>query len=195
MDTVRVERTPHTSPTHQSRIAFTVSPLLSKGQKKRKRKQKASAEYWSVRTILKEKTVRGEIFYLIDWEDHPDTGESFAPTWVASIHPGQEIKPLILHSRNQIVTSCQEQSPTGNRRNRAGVHLIVENDLRHLTRIVNLYVPESGKDVRPLYQAPLSQRTRQGYSPLHKAQPRRRTGHPRGRRWLRFQTATKKNTA
>jgi hypothetical protein len=83
------ERPRRTSPRQQNRNAFAASPLPPRSsQKRRKRKAKASAEYYSVRDILEEKTVHEEVFYLIDWEDNPDTGESYTPTWVR-IHSPQ----------------------------------------------------------------------------------------------------------
>lgn len=69
----------------QTRKSLAESPpsLPRDSQKKRKRrKQTSSAEYYSVKKILEEKTEHGEISYLIDWDDHPETGESYTPTWV-----------------------------------------------------------------------------------------------------------------
>jgi hypothetical protein len=70
----------------QSRKSLAESPpsqLPKSSQKKRKRKRETlSGKYYSVRQILDEKTIRDEISYLIDWEDNPDTGESYTPTWV-----------------------------------------------------------------------------------------------------------------
>lgn len=35
-----------------------------------------------MRSILGEETRDGLLSYLIDWEDNPDTGEAYAPSWV-----------------------------------------------------------------------------------------------------------------
>jgi hypothetical protein len=40
-----------------------------------------------VKDILAEKKVDEQIFFLIDWEDNAETGESYAPTWVWSYFP------------------------------------------------------------------------------------------------------------
>ena len=41
----------------------------------------SQGEYFKVRDILQEKPGQ----YLIDWEDHPVTGEKYTPTWVCDI--------------------------------------------------------------------------------------------------------------
>ena len=70
----------------QSRKSLAESPpsLPRTPQKKRKRRRDtSSAEFYSVKQILAEKIGRGqEISYLIDWDDNPETGESYTPTWV-----------------------------------------------------------------------------------------------------------------
>ena len=38
-------------------------------------------EYYQLRTVLKERTVRKKVEYLIDWEDNKLTGEKYTPTW------------------------------------------------------------------------------------------------------------------
>lgn len=53
-----------------------------KRERRADRKSQDSAEYYSVKDILDEKTVRDEILYLIDWEDNLETGEPYTPTWV-----------------------------------------------------------------------------------------------------------------
>ncbi|KAI9766257.1 MAG: hypothetical protein M1840_006671 [Geoglossum simile] len=56
---------------------------------RRKAKQAADADadkLWTVRTIQAEKGNK----YLIDWEDDPVTGESYAPTWEPKAYANQE---------------------------------------------------------------------------------------------------------
>lgn len=36
---------------------------------------------WLVRAIVEERRVRGRLQYLVDWESHPKTGESYPPEW------------------------------------------------------------------------------------------------------------------
>jgi hypothetical protein len=38
--------------------------------------------FWAIRGILAEKKVKGRLQYKVDWEDHPETGEAYPPTWV-----------------------------------------------------------------------------------------------------------------
>ena len=38
--------------------------------------------FWAIRGILAEKKVKGCLVYKVDWEDHPETGEKFPPSWV-----------------------------------------------------------------------------------------------------------------
>jgi hypothetical protein len=83
MEPTSSESTRRTRSRQLNRKSFAESPLPPRGpQKKRKRRKETSAEYYSVKDILEEKTVHEEIFYLIDWEDNPETGESYTPTWV-----------------------------------------------------------------------------------------------------------------
>ncbi|KAK1829628.1 hypothetical protein QBC39DRAFT_373549 [Podospora conica] len=41
----------------------------------------SSDDFWAIRGILAEKKVKGRLHYQVDWEDHPETGEVYAPTW------------------------------------------------------------------------------------------------------------------
>ena len=79
----------------QSRKSLAESPpsqLLRKSQQKRKQREEEESSsdekdslpegYWKVRGILDEKFERGELRYLVDWEDNRKTGESYKPTWV-----------------------------------------------------------------------------------------------------------------
>lgn len=56
----------------------------------RPRKQQLSADtlpdidtevLWKIRGILDEKKAKGRVFYLVDWEDHPTTGEKYEASW------------------------------------------------------------------------------------------------------------------
>lgn len=42
-----------------------------------------SGAFWAIRGILEEKKVKGRLHYKVDWENHPETGESYVPTWVS----------------------------------------------------------------------------------------------------------------
>lgn len=37
---------------------------------------------FAIKDIIDEKFIRGKRHYKIDWQDDPNTGESFSPTWV-----------------------------------------------------------------------------------------------------------------
>jgi hypothetical protein len=39
--------------------------------------------WYVIKDIIDERRVRGKVEYLIDWEDNPDTGKSYDPTWVS----------------------------------------------------------------------------------------------------------------
>ena len=72
-------------PRQQTPKFFAESPPSlprSSRKKRRRRRESPSAEYYSIRRVLEEKTERGEIKVLIDWEDNLETGESYTPTWV-----------------------------------------------------------------------------------------------------------------
>lgn len=40
--------------------------------------------FWAIRGILEEKKIKGRLHYKVDWENHPETGESYTPTWVSA---------------------------------------------------------------------------------------------------------------
>ncbi|KAK7220418.1 hypothetical protein V2G26_008421 [Clonostachys chloroleuca] len=40
--------------------------------------------WYVIKDIIDERRVRGKVEYLIDWEDNPDTGKSYDPTWAKS---------------------------------------------------------------------------------------------------------------
>jgi len=54
-------------------------------KKKRKRTEEPAqvAEFWAVKRIVEEKRKDGKQYYLIDWEDHPRTGERYKNSWVS----------------------------------------------------------------------------------------------------------------
>lgn len=51
-------------------------------QRKRSPATQPEDEWYSIREIKDEKTVKGIIYYLVDWEDNSQTGEHYSPTWV-----------------------------------------------------------------------------------------------------------------
>lgn len=52
--------------------------------KKRRRLIEPTEQVWAFRAILDERiNDKGDVDYLIDWEDDPDTGEKYEPTWVS----------------------------------------------------------------------------------------------------------------
>lgn len=58
-------------------------PTSSRKKPQKKKAEADSEEYFALRDgIVNEKTVKGKLFYLVDWEDHPVTGESYAQSWV-----------------------------------------------------------------------------------------------------------------
>ncbi|KYK58743.1 hypothetical protein DCS_05760 [Drechmeria coniospora] len=51
--------------------------------KSRSRKPKAAQDdgWFSIRGILDERPVEGGVEYLVDWDDNPNTGDAYDPTW------------------------------------------------------------------------------------------------------------------
>lgn len=47
---------------------------------------------FAIKDIIDEKFIHGKRHYKIDWQDDPNTGESFSPTWVCQ-PPSHQIKP------------------------------------------------------------------------------------------------------
>jgi hypothetical protein len=84
----REPSTRRTRARQKSRASLAELPVSPKTphKKRKRRKETSSAEYYLVKSIIDEKQVGDdEIEYLIDWEDNPETGESYTPTWVWSL--------------------------------------------------------------------------------------------------------------
>lgn len=64
----------------------------SKHQKKHKEQPKE--EWYIIKDILQERRNGSNIEYLVDWEDNPETGERYRPTWVSLSAP----PPLVYRS-------------------------------------------------------------------------------------------------
>ncbi|KAH7318535.1 hypothetical protein B0I35DRAFT_479032 [Stachybotrys elegans] len=63
---------------------------LKSKSKSQSRKPKPTQEeeeeiWWSIRAILDERRVEGQIEYLVDWEPHHITGETYDPTWSCEV--------------------------------------------------------------------------------------------------------------
>jgi hypothetical protein len=43
----------------------------------------ADPDQWPVARIVGQRAVGRTLQYLVEWADHPSTGESFEPTWVS----------------------------------------------------------------------------------------------------------------
>ncbi|KAL7913816.1 hypothetical protein GGI35DRAFT_438672 [Trichoderma velutinum] len=58
----------------------------SKKSKSRKRPAAAQDEGWyTIRRILDERTVKGRVEYLVDWDDNIVTGQAYDPTWSSEV--------------------------------------------------------------------------------------------------------------
>ncbi|KAL1839307.1 hypothetical protein VTK73DRAFT_4072 [Phialemonium thermophilum] len=55
-----------------------------------------SGPFYAVRDILDEKHEKGRLYYLIDWEDDPKTGERYEPTWVCLFVSRCLLRPTVL---------------------------------------------------------------------------------------------------
>lgn len=51
----------------------------------RKRVASPDEGWFTIRSILDERVVRGRIEYLVDWDDNETTGEAYSPTWVGFV--------------------------------------------------------------------------------------------------------------
>ena len=40
---------------------------------------------WPAHAIIQERKIGNKIEYLVEWEQHPETGEEFEPTWVCTL--------------------------------------------------------------------------------------------------------------
>lgn len=54
----------------------------SSPKKKQKKKEGADPDWYEIKGILNERKSGKITEYLIDWEDHPRTGQTYEPTWV-----------------------------------------------------------------------------------------------------------------
>lgn len=73
-----------------------------------------SGAFWAIRGILEEKKIKRRLHYKVDWENHPETGESYAPTWVSP-----KSHPDCLASRTLTLLflgTGEERNPRGSRR-------------------------------------------------------------------------------
>ncbi|KAL7959701.1 hypothetical protein V8C34DRAFT_106473 [Trichoderma compactum] len=60
--------------------------LSSKKSKSRKRSAAAQDEGWyTIRRILDERTVKGRVEFLVDWDDNTVTGQAYEPTWSSEV--------------------------------------------------------------------------------------------------------------
>jgi hypothetical protein len=85
MDPAGIERDRSRPPRQQPRnyLADSSALLLRISQKKKKRRRESTdSEYYLVKQILDQKIEEGVIQYQIDWEDNPETGETYPPSWV-----------------------------------------------------------------------------------------------------------------
>ena len=72
----------------------------------------AGDAWYRVRGILAEKKIKGRLFYHIDWEDHPETGEKYKPTWVGRWPPSRKRRWLRCMSGTEPRSRNQQDSPT-----------------------------------------------------------------------------------
>lgn len=78
--------------------------------------------WYVIKDIIDERRVRGKVEYLIDWEDNPDTGKSYDPTWV-SYHAFTRVGAyevanhiIFLIGRQRAATSPRKLGMNGRRR-------------------------------------------------------------------------------
>ncbi|KAH8888871.1 hypothetical protein GQ53DRAFT_235893 [Thozetella sp. PMI_491] len=76
-----------TSPVPNISLPTTRRP---KRQANKRRSKPAAKKLYAIRGILQEERRAGKLFYQIDWEDDPETGESYDPTWEPSENANPE---------------------------------------------------------------------------------------------------------
>ncbi|KAL7925455.1 hypothetical protein ACQKWADRAFT_284081 [Trichoderma austrokoningii] len=93
-------------------------PRSRKGAAKKSKNRKPPAEvdlgWYTIRRILDEKTVRGRVQYLVDWDDNPVTGQAYDPTWSAEVSnlalgEWERVKGLRLQKDHQEQQPVDEQ--------------------------------------------------------------------------------------
>lgn len=60
-------------------------PRRRRQRKSNKRSSKGPSqpeEWYTIRQILDERIVKGQVEYLVDWDDNVNTGEVYPPSWV-----------------------------------------------------------------------------------------------------------------
>lgn len=68
---------------------------------------------FAIKDIIDEKFIHGKRHYKIDWQDDPNTGESFSPTWVCQ-PSSQHLRPWTNHlCRSPQRTQTRTLSRTG----------------------------------------------------------------------------------
>ncbi|KAK5257263.1 hypothetical protein LTR16_001159 [Cryomyces antarcticus] len=80
-------------------------PRRSLSNRKRRR---ASEQEYTVKGILEKKTIDGTVSYLLDWDNHPVTGESYEPSWEPYWNVG---KPLIDDWKKEQESTQDDHSP------------------------------------------------------------------------------------
>lgn len=81
---VKIEQRPKSKPL-KSRLNFTKDPpLVSSSARKRKavRSPSPDSSYYGIRSIKKERRIKGKLQYLIDWTNNPVTNEVYPESWV-----------------------------------------------------------------------------------------------------------------
>ncbi|PHH72857.1 hypothetical protein CDD82_5771 [Ophiocordyceps australis] len=92
--------------------SMTKPRLLQRNRKPTPRKSSTpldqADEWFMIRGILQEKKTRGRIQYLVDWDDNPDTGKPYSPTWV----PSSQVTLKAIKEWRLIKKQRQKQSST-----------------------------------------------------------------------------------
>lgn len=56
----------------------------SSGRKSRQKPRADDNPYYAIKDIIDEKLENDRLWYRVDWEDDPDTHQTFDPTWVCA---------------------------------------------------------------------------------------------------------------
>ncbi|OHF02865.1 hypothetical protein CORC01_01966 [Colletotrichum orchidophilum] len=88
-------------------------PRDSRRSSKHPKNHKQPKEEWfTIKDILQERRRNSNIEYLVDWEDNPETGERYSPTWA----PSKDVtSKAIFDWRRKLDLVYQEDHPTPSR--------------------------------------------------------------------------------
>jgi hypothetical protein len=132
------------------------SPSVRKKGKVQLSSQTGSASsedsQFEVRAILRERKVRKQIQYLLDWEPHPVTGETWSPSWAAAKDVGDLLIKEWIDKKSKAQPQQESQQNSGTHD-----HSTADSD--------------SGVTIGPITPLPNAQRSNRNRPVIHSSSP------------------------